>query len=1139
MSDERGTLELIGRHLSLALYPLSDAVSGTENFKQFLYRLGWNAEDMPPAYANLGALASAAVQALENLDETPSPEAILDLIKKAKDAFDGIQSITDAPAGVDATEFLAEIGERMFELLLTDYLAAELPAAYNLLSALNVIEPVSEPASSSRPSYMRVKFKWEELPKIVSDPLSIPGRVYGWGTNDLDFTLVAEHLSELLVALDFPVIVEHGDDELVQGYAGLGQALTPETTSLIVPFYFIEIAGKDVEAGFVLRELPAAQGKLPGMVIEPRLPSEFPLTLHLAETIDLRLRAGTNVAQLFGILIRPGDLSIKYPLAPGTTPPSAGVGVGFDFHPKAPVILLGERKATRLEFQGAAVDFGADFVNNELEVLLGAELRGLALILAAGEGDSFLRKIIGDGQTKIEVPLGFEWSSRYGFRFKGSASFEVALHPHLKLGPIAIDDVIIRLIVPSDPQPKALLTVGVGLSGDLGPLKFVVEQVGLSIQTTFVRGNVGPFDIKLGFKPPDGIGLSINGGGFKGGGFLKLDFEKGEYVGILEIEFQGTISLKAVGILNTRLPDGRKGFSLLIIITAEFTPIQLGFGFTLIGVGGLLGLNRTARFDVLRAGVKEGSLNSILFPKDVVANAPRIINDLQRIFPPQEGHFLIGPMAKLGWGTPPLITLEIGLLLEIPRPAFAILGVLRMTLPNERAKVLKLQVSFIGIFDFEKKQISFDATLFDSSVLTFTLTGDMALRLYYGDDANFLVTVGGFHPAYVPPPMNLGKLDRLALVIFSGNPSLRAETYFALTSNTVQFGARIELSARAGSFGIYGFLSLDVLIQFSPFHFVAEIAAMVAVKLGGSTLFSVRVRMTLEGPTPWHARGEASFEIGFIFTITITVGFDATFGEARHDTLPPIEVMPELRKALESVTSWRAQLPSQSNLNVSLRTIEGAEENIVLHPFGTLRISQKVVPLNLDIDKFGNQRPASDNHFSITSVNIGNQLEELFPVREQFAPAQFIEMSDAEKIARRSFETMDAGVELGGSNAATSDYAVRLDVEYEVIYLPERKPPLFVRIISDLFNILLLGNATSKSPLSFESKSPSVLGAEKVVLKQEQFAIASTSTLQLHQASLLFDSEAEAHASLERLVRANPGLREEVQVISSYQLNKL
>ena len=93
-----------------------------------------------------------------------------------------------------------------------------------------------------------------------------------------------------------------------------------------------------------------------------------------------------------------------------------------------------------------------------------------------------------------------------------------------------------------------------------------------------------------------------------------------------------------------------------------------------------------------------------------------------------EGRFLIGPMAKLGWGTPTLVSLELGLLLELPRPAFAILGVLRVALPAEEFAIVYLQVNFAGSVDFEKGQLQFDASLYNSRVLTFPLTGDMAVR---------------------------------------------------------------------------------------------------------------------------------------------------------------------------------------------------------------------------------------------------------------------------------------------------------------------------------------------------------------------------------------------------------------------------
>src|SRR5262249_60275126 len=128
-----------------------------------------------------------------------------------------------------------------------------------------------------------------------------------------------------------------------------------------------------------------------------------------------------------------------------------------------------------------------------------------------------------------------------------------------------------------------------------------------------------------------------------------------------------------------------------------------------------------------------------------------------------------------------------------------------------------------------------------SLVLGCPLTGDRAVRVYWRPDATPLLTVGAFTPAYTPPPMNLPQLARLAIVLFQGNPSVRAEGYFAITSNTVQFGARLEVSYTLSAFSVNGFLALDVLINFEPFHFVADVAGMIAVKTGGHALFSIQL----------------------------------------------------------------------------------------------------------------------------------------------------------------------------------------------------------------------------------------------------------------------------------------------------------
>jgi len=174
-------------------------------------------------------------------------------------------------------------------------------------------------------------------------------------------------------------------------------------------------------------------------------------------------------------------------------------------------------------------------------------------------------------------------------------------------------------------------------------------------------------------------------------------------------------------------------------------------GFTLNGVGGMLGYNRTADVELLRSGVRDNSLSSVLFPQNIVENASRILSDLNQLFPAQEGRFIFGPMARIVWSG--LIAIDLGLVIEVPSPVrVLILGVIRAVLPNEDEKLLQLQVNFLGVIDFEAQTLSFDACLYNSQLLGFTLSGDMAVRMNWGNEPNFLLSVGGFHPSYQPTP---------------------------------------------------------------------------------------------------------------------------------------------------------------------------------------------------------------------------------------------------------------------------------------------------------------------------------------------------------------------------------------------------
>jgi Family of unknown function (DUF6603) len=393
--------------------------------------------------------------------------------------------------------------------------------------------------------------------------------------------------------------------------------------------------------------------------------------------------------------------------------------------------------------------------------------------------------------------------------------------------------------------------------------------------------------------------------------------------------------------------------------------------------------------------------------------------------------------------------------------------------------------------------------------------------------------VGGFHPAYTPPPLGLGSMQRLGITIFDGQPRLRAETYLAITSNTVQFGAMAELQYGIDIFNVFGFIAFDVLIQFEPFRFVATLTAMLGVRSGTHVLMGIRIDALLEGPKPWHAKGTGHFEISIIIKIKFDVDFEVTLGDAEHESLPKVDVLPKLAAAFGEPTSWRAVTPTGTNPQVTLRPFKTEPGTVILHPFGSLEVTEKLVPLNLPIEKLGTQRIGDGRVFGVERVLLGVGPGQIAPLREQFAPAQFIEMSDAQKLSSRSFERYEAGVQVGGGDAVNTTYVKHLELKYEPIYIPEHRKADTFKLAKALFDVFRGSGAVAQSALSAAQTAPSALGARKAAVGTEQFAVASTADLTLHNEKMVFLSEAEARAAMHDAIDRDPSLTQTLQVIPS------
>lgn len=750
-------------------------------------------------------------------------------------------------------------------------------------------------------------------------------------------------------------------------------------------------------------------------------------------------------------------------------------------------------------------------------------------------------KLWQDGTTE-DVDISVEWQSASGVEISvGDGEFAAVIPVNKTLFNFATIDTVDLLLdygTTGKVDFQALLTGGI----QLGPVTGTVKKIGLGLEIAYSEsgGNIGPLDITPRFVPPEGIGVAIDAGVVKGGGYIEFEPDNNRYVGMLELTIQEVISLKAIGILTTEMPDGSKGISFFMLVTAEFAPLPLGFGFTLNGVGGLAGVNRTMMLDVMQQGLKTGALDSILFPQDVVKNAAKIISDLESIFPIEQGRYVFGPMGMIGWGAPTLITLEVGLLLEVPNPVrLAILGILKMALPDEDAPALILQVAFLGIIDFEQKYLSFDASIYDSRILTFTLEGDMAVRLTWGDEPNFLLSIGGFHPDYTPPPLNLPDMTRLTINLLTGNnPRLTLSAYFALTSNTVQVGARAELYIRVAkvlgkTLSVEGFLGFDALFQFSPFYFIISIEAGLSVIYGKKALLSIYLGGSLEGPTPWRVQGRAEFKV---LGVKFKARVDKTFGKSDQSTLPDKEVEPLLVEALADSRNWTLELPAAHGGTVTVKEINPPEEVILADPVSGLGVTQKIVPTEVEISKFGHYKPKGNTRkFTISLHDSDGQKMEASPTYEQFAASQYFDKKEEERISGKSFERMKAGIQGKAGEELESTHFLEREVAYEeTIYDGEN-----VVISSEkqgldkaTFAARLRGNAVARAAMAVTKlKSPPkavrlVPATYAVVSRGDQSIFAETET----------STAIEAAVELSASVTNNQKLITHLQVVPATEL---
>ena len=350
------------------------------------------------------------------------------------------------------------------------------------------------------------------------------------------------------------------------------------------------------------------------------------------------------------------------------------------------------------------------------------------------------------------------------------------------------------LVLPDPSDAADRIDIKATIAGNLSVVGFIVEGAGVRFTH---RPNAGagqlPFDIAPRF--PDAAGVSIEAGVVRGGGYI---YRKGsEYGGVLDLQLLA-IGITVICIVNT------DPFSMVVLISVRFLPkIELSFGFTLNGLGGILALARRVNSDALAQGIHDGTLDTILFPSNPIEAAPKILDKVRDIFPAQEGNFVAGPIALLGWGSQAgFVVAKVGIVLSLPDPKLVLLGALQVGVPSvevpEALRIVDMRAELYG--EFTPEYLLLRVGLLNSKIANVSVSGDLGLFIRWAGGANFALSVGGFHPQYSYPP-ELAGMRRIVIDYSPGGiPILKlvAEGYFAITANSLQVGGKISLRADVG-----------------------------------------------------------------------------------------------------------------------------------------------------------------------------------------------------------------------------------------------------------------------------------------------------------------------------------------------------
>ncbi len=505
------------------------------------------------------------------------------------------------------------------------------------------------------------------------------------------------------------------------------------------------------------------------------------------------------------------------------------------------------------------------------------ELGGLAVPLGGGGGDNAVAKGIMQDAGGSGSPPRPAFSPAISVQDHGSG-VSVTLRAgsgdgpwflpiQRAFGPVYLEQVGLGVDYRQGITPRQLEMISLYLSGNVSILGLTaaVDKLRFSYTVDQPIFSTESWEIDV-----EGFAISSSIGGLTlAGGLRKFPLDPPlsgiEYLGMLKIGF-GSYGVDIFGGYAHPTTSTGSTFASFFAFGALHAPIGGPPAFFITGIAVGFGINR----DLVTPQIDQITTHPFMQALRALGPTPEPMQQLQQmraIVPPAQGEYWVA--AGISFTSFVLVTGEILVTVQFGDGLeIAVLGLARAQLPNPLLPLVSIELALLARFSSKEGTLLVQAQLTENSYLlhpSVRLTGGFAFQTWWlGPNAGqFVITVGGYHPRFhhdgypvVPRVgLNWSPIDNISIV---------GGAYFALCSEALMAGVKLEVAAHLGPAHAKLTFGGDGIVFFDPFWFEVDVYAEAEVGitiwlLFGSIDLDVHLGfdVTVSGP-PIHVEGHFS-----------------------------------------------------------------------------------------------------------------------------------------------------------------------------------------------------------------------------------------------------------------------------------------